>query len=367
MKITEMELYRVKFPLFTPFTTALHSVDVKECIIVKLTSDEGLTGWGEAAPEIEITGDDADVAFGLLDGTLCDMVVGWKLTASEDFNGILLEMEPFIAESSCAVAAVDIALHDLWARVNKIPLYEHFGGTHRPLPTSLSIGIMDEEQLFQTIRELIGSGAKCIKLKIGDDAASDLGLIKKFRETFGYDIKLRLDANQGYNYSEAIDLFKKMEPFNIEFIEQPVPADDLSDLKLLHNESPIPVMADEAVRSYDSLVELAEQNACGRVNLKLMKSGGIFQVNKCIQFCSDNNIQCMIGCMIESPIGIAAGVHLALQGKAVKWTDLDGHLFLEGIGSVFTGLKTEKGENILTEEHGLGVDVNEGALSQYSF
>ena len=362
MKITKMDLYPVSIPLLTPFTTAIHSVDVKKCVLVRLESEDGCVGWGEAAPEVEITRDDCGTAFNLLDTRLRETVIGMDLDTRNDLEALLLGMEPQIEKSSTAVAALDIALHDLWTRSENIPLCEYFGGAVGAVPTSISIGIMEERRLFQTIQRIIDSGAAVIKLKIGDDSDADLKTISRFRDSFGYDITLRLDANQGYSVQQALQLFNKIEQFNIEFIEQPVPAGNLLDLKKVCSESPIPVMADEAVSSESDLQKLVGEKICNKVNLKLMKAGGLYQVNKMIDLCYSNKIECMIGCMIETPIGISAGVHLAAQDKSVKWTDLDGHLFFENIERVFPGLSTRKGKNLLKNRPGLGVDVHSDRL-----
>jgi o-succinylbenzoate synthase len=357
-----MDLYPVKIPLITPFITSLHSVDVKNCIIVRLTTDEGIVGWGEAAPEIEITGDDHKIAYETLDRSIRDIIVDKTIDNIGDFHDILNSLSKLISTSSTSVAAVDIALHDLWAKINKIPLYQFFNGSHGPLATSISIGIMEIDRLINTIGKLIESEVSIIKLKIGSGIEKDYTTIKKVRETFGYDFILRLDANQGYTYKDALILFNQLEEFKIEFIEQPVKYDNLTDLKLLHEECPIPIMADESISSFDDLMNVAKNNICNRVNIKLMKSGGLHPADRLIQFCNDQNIDCMIGCMIETPIGIAAGVHLGLQNKSVKWTDLDGHLFFGNIDHIFSGLRTEKGFNTVSKNYGLGLNVDETAL-----
>jgi o-succinylbenzoate synthase len=267
--------------------------------------------------------------------------------------------------SSTGVAAVDIALHDLFGKKNKTPLYEYFKGIHSPLRTSISIGLTDIESLLKTIQKIVDSGGSVIKLKIGLGIEEDIGMIERVRDVFLDKITLRLDANQAYSPEEAKVLFDKLEKYDIEFIEQPVSAKDLAGLKLIHDRCEIPVMADEAVASFSDLKKIVDQDVCDRVNIKLMKSGGLHQSRKLIEYCGKNNIDCMIGCMIESPIGIAAGVHLGLGSDAVKWTDLDGHLFLKSIDDVFSGLETEGDYNNVTEGSGLGIEVNEIYLRRF--
>jgi o-succinylbenzoate synthase len=365
MKIASMELFPVALPLSVPFTTALHNIEVKNSILVRLETDDGLHGWGEAAPELEITGDDSEGAFALLDKKLRKHILKSEFETEDEFTEMLVGFDEYISESSSAVAAVDIALHDLWAKQNKIPLFEYFKASHKPVPTSLSIGMMGETELFDTIRSYVDRGVRTIKLKIGSDIDSDLQLIAKFREAFGFEITLRLDANQGYSYAEALNLFKELEQFDIEFIEQPLPASDLTGLKSLNEVSPIPIMADEAVHSLADLEQIAELGIVSSVNIKLMKSGGLYRTEKMLKFCSENRIECMVGCMIETPIGIAAGVHLSMQDKYVKWTDLDGHLFLNETEGIFSGLETINDSNTVSQKPGLGVDIKSKLLKKF--
>jgi o-succinylbenzoate synthase len=362
MQIASMSLLPVQFPLYVPFTTALHSVEVKNCILVRLESDTGIVGWGEAAPEQEITGDDHFTAYHVLRDILNDVVAGARLEDEDDLNELLLELARYIEQSSTAVAAVDIALHDLWSREEGVPLYSRFGVTVKPLKTSISIGIMETDALLTKIGAIVDSGADSIKLKIGSGVDDDVELVSTVRARFGDTITLRLDANQAYTPDSAITLLKRLEKFDIEFVEQPVPASDLPGLKRVNDEAAIPVMADEAVRYYDDLVKIVEGDICNRVNLKLMKSGGLHQLNRFIQYCKTNNIDAMIGCMVETPIGISAGVNLALQGGVVRWTDLDGHLFLKDIERVFSGFSTDGAMNNISGDPGLGLVVDGTAL-----
>jgi len=365
MKIIKMDLFPVSFPLAIPFTTALHSVNVKRCLLVRLESDEGFSGWGEAAPEVEITGDDAETAYMTADEDLRSIIVGRDMKGDDEFREVLTLLEHFVNKSSTAVAAVDIALHDLWCRGSGMPVYRYYGGINKPLKTSISIGILETRILLDRIDSILESGGNRIKLKIGKSKKGDYELLAAVRARFGDKITLSLDANQGYSVDDALELFNKIHKFDIEYIEQPVPAADLAGLKRLYRESPIPVMADEAVCTLDNLISIIENDVCDRVNLKLMKSGGLFQVNRFIHLCSENNIKCQLGCMIETPIGIAAGVHLGMQNKSVLWTDLDGHLFLENIVNCITGLDTVGDLNALSNDNGLGLDVDMELLSGF--
>jgi L-alanine-DL-glutamate epimerase-like enolase superfamily enzyme len=223
---------------------------------------------------------------------------------------------------------------------------------------------MEPERVLDRISAIIGTGGRTIKLKIGMSPGKDLLLIRSVRERFGDSITISLDANQGFSAGEALGLFEKLAEYDIQFIEQPVPADDLDGLKMLHESSPVPVMADESVCSLTDLEGIVDGGICDRVNLKLMKSGGLYQLKRMIEYCSVNDIGCQIGCMIETPVGISAGVHLGLSSAAVKWTDLDGHMFLGDIENIFKGLKTAGDINVVSCGSGLGLDINEEVIKR---
>jgi o-succinylbenzoate synthase len=365
MKIAKLDVYPVKIPLFAPFTTALHSVEEKICVIVRLEDELGNVGWGEAAPEQEITHDDYKDALELIEFALRKEIIGAAASDHKEFHQLLDSLSAHIVASSTGVAAVDIALHDLYCKNKKMPLYEYFNGSNMPLRTSISIGITDMDNLLKTIQRIVDSNGRIIKLKIGLGIEEDIKMIKRVRDTFGDRITLRLDANQAYSPDDAKKLFCELEQFDIEFIEQPVQADDLEGLKYIHDECKIPVMADEAVSSFDDLVKIVVSDICDRVNIKLMKSGGLHSSSKMMGYCGKNKIDCMIGCMIETPIGISAGVHLGLSGGAVKWTDLDGHLFLSGTEGILSGLATNGDYNNVSDASGLGIDVNEDLLRNF--
>ena len=365
MRIRKFDLLPAAFPLTVPFTTALHSVEVKHCVMLRLESDEGLVGWGEAAPEVQITGDDHTDAYRILNDEIRDLILNQRIGDEDGLKVCLEELSEYIGKSATAVAAADIALHDLWTRYTEVLLCEYFGGNPEPIGTSISIGMMEPAQLMARIQAVIDTGARTIKLKIGRGVKKDLELIDTVRDRFGDGITIRLDANQAYGKNDALALLEGLYRYGIEFVEQPVPARDLDGLRAVCKNSPVPVMADETAGSFFDVERIVNEDVCSMVNLKLMKSGGLYQVDRTLRLCIDSGISCMIGCMIETPVGISAGVGLAQQGDPVRWTDLDGHLFLGEIDDTFSGLHTEGDRNIIKGDRGLGIKVAHAGLKRF--
>ncbi|MCK4313221.1 dipeptide epimerase, partial [Candidatus Bathyarchaeota archaeon] len=193
----------------------------------------------------------------------------------------------------------------------------------------------------------------------------DVERIKSIRKAVGNEIEIRLDANQGWTPKQAINVLNKTERFNIQFAEQPVPAKDLKDLAKVRKHSPIPIMADESVHSPEDALRLIKAEAADLINIKLMKSGGILKGKKIASIAEAAGIPCMVGCMGESGIGIAAAAHLAAAIKNIQYADLDSDLLLKDKLAEKGGTKVRNSMRILSKKHGLGIeDLNQRILGK---
>ena len=202
----------------------------------------------------------------------------------------------------------------------------------------------------------IKKGFKALKVKVGTDPIEDVERIKSIRKAVDNEIEIRLDANQGWTPKQAINVLNKTERFNIQFAEQPVPAKDLKDLAKVRKHSPIPIMADESVHSPEDALRLIEAEAVDLINIKLMKSGGILKGKKIASIAEAAGIPCMVGCMGESGIGIAAAAHLAAAVKNIQYADLDSDLLLKDKLAEKGGTKVKNSMHILPKKHGLGIE-----------
>jgi L-alanine-DL-glutamate epimerase-like enolase superfamily enzyme len=171
----------------------------------------------------------------------------------------------------------------------------------------------------------------------------------------GEEIEIRIDANQGWTPEQAVKVLDKIEEFDIQFAEQPVSAEDLEGLRYVRETSNIPVMADESVHSPEDVLRLVEAKAVDLVNIKLMKSGGILKGRKIAAVAEAAGIPCMIGCMGESGLGIAAGAHLAAAVKNVQYTDLDSDLLLRDKLVQKGGVTIEDSKRTFPNRDGLGI------------
>ncbi|WP_326911133.1 dipeptide epimerase [Sedimentibacter sp. MB31-C6] len=353
MKITDIRIGEISVPLKTPFKTALRTVSSVEDIIVEIHTDTGHVGYGEAPPTGVITGDTKGSIVGALKEHIIKNIAGMDV---ENFEDIMLKLNSCVVKNSSAKAAVDIALYDLYGQLYNAPLYKLLGGHRKEIITDITISVNDPEEMAKDSIDAISRGFETLKIKVGKDSAKDIERMKAIRKAVGYDIKLRIDANQGWKPKEAVKVLRKMEDegLDIEFVEQPVIAHDIEGLKFVTDNISIPVLADESVFSPEDALTILQTRAADFVNIKLMKTGGLHNALKICSVAEIYGVECMIGCMLEAKVSVNAAVHLAAAKSIITKIDLDGPVLcsedpVEG-GVVFNEYKIT-----LNDQPGLGV------------
>jgi len=333
MKLTSAPL---TLNLKTTFRVAHGASDQRHNVLAKL-EHHGLTGYGEAAA-VPYYGDTQQSLMAYLE-TLPPL--GENPYALED----LLKALPPGAHA--AQAAVDIALHDLWGKLLGQPLYKLFGLTPGPLPqTSFTISIDTPEVMARSARE---SGYPIIKVKLGpDDPESALAAIRSATNA-----RLRVDANAGWTPQQALDLIPRLEQYDLEFIEQPLPVGEVEAYRWLHQELrqkgvKLGIYADESVKTSLDVAQYA--GAIDGVVVKLMKTGGLREALRAIHTARAHGMQVMLSCMVESSVGVTAAAHLA---PLCDFLDLDGPLLVAN--DPFVGLRYDGANLTLPDGPGLGV------------
>lgn len=353
MKITDIRIGEISVPLKTPFKTALRTVNSVEDIIVEIHTDTGHVGYGEAPPTGVITGDTKGSIIGALKEHIIKNIMGMDI---ENFEDIMLKLDKSVIKNSSAKAAVDIALYDLYGQLYNAPLYKLLGGHRKEIITDITISVNDPEEMARDSIDAINRGFETLKIKVGKDAARDIERMKAIRKAVGYDVKLRIDANQGWKPKEAVKALRKMEDegLDIEFVEQPVVAHDIEGMKYVTDNVSIPVLADESVFSPEDALTILQSRAADFVNIKLMKTGGLHNALKICSVAEIYGVECMIGCMLEAKVSVNAAVHLAAAKSIITKIDLDGPVLcsedpVEG-GAVFNEYKIT-----LNDDPGLGI------------
>lgn len=325
MKIKDIQVGLISIPLKKPFKTALRTVDSIMDIVVKITTDTGHVGYGEAAPTAVITGDTLGSIRAAIEGYIRPQLLGMEIENLEEISN---RIDKALIGNNSAKAAVDIAIYDLFGQYLNAPLYKVLGGYRNEIISDLTISVNSPEEMAKDSMEAVNLGYKTLKIKVGIGAEIDLKRIEAIRDAVGYDVDLRLDANQGWKPKEAVRLIRTMEDkgYNIELIEQPVYAKDIEGLKYVTDNVHTPILADEAVFSPRDAMEIIQNRAADLVNIKLMKTGGIHNALRIISVAEMYQVECMIGCMLESKLSVSAAVHLAAAKSIITKIDLDGPL-----------------------------------------
>ena len=353
MKIIDIEIDHISVPLKRPFKTALRTVNSVEDIIVKITTDSNNVGFGEAPPTGVITGDTKGAILGAIENHIKKAIIGMDIAYFEE---IMLKLNKCIVKNTSAKAAIDMALYDLYGQLYKAPLYKLLGGYRDELITDITISVNAPEEMAKDSLDAIRLGYKTLKIKVGKDSAMDIKRLKAVRNIVGPNINIRIDANQGWKPKEAVNVLRKMEDagLQIEFVEQPVLAHDIDGLKFVTDNVYIPVLADESVFSPMDALNILQRRAADFVNIKLMKTGGIYNALKICSLAEIYGVECMIGCMLEAKVSVTAAVHLACAKSIITKIDLDGPVLCSedpvNGGAIFNESKI-----ILTDTPGLGI------------
>lgn len=358
MIIQKIELGELIVPLRTPFKTSLRTVGAVHDVVVRITTSTGHVGYGEAPPTAVITGETRSSIRGAIEEYIAPKLLGRDILAMEENQALL---HGALLGNTSAKAAVDMALYDLWAQELGLPLYRALGGHRSELETDLTISVNSVDEMVQDSLEAVRRGFKVLKIKIGKDGELDLQRIEAIRKAVGDQITLRLDANQGWSVKEALTIIHKIEKrnLNIELIEQPIHYSNLKGMIEVTKFSPIPIMADESVFSPLHALEVIERGAADIINIKLMKSGGIYQALQILSVAQIHDVPCMIGCMLESKISVSAAAHLAAAKSAIVYVDLDGPgLCLKD--PISGGPRFNEEKITLNEAPGLGITGVEG-------
>jgi len=330
-------LHAFELPLRHPFTISRGTVSVQPTLIVELQQD-GLSGYGEAT-----TNDYYQVTFGSMQLSLeavREKIESHTLTDPAEFWDALagdLRHDPF------AQCALDQAAHDLWGKQRGQPVYRLWGLSLAQVPVSnFTIGIDSIDRMLAKLRET--PDWPVYKIKLG--TPHDLDIIRALREET--DAPFRVDANCGWQVEEAIENAAALQELGVEFIEQPLPADDWEGMQEVYRRSALPLVADESCVLEKDVPRC--QGYFHGVNVKLVKCGGLTPARRMIDQAKGLGLKTMVGCMTESTVGISAIAQLL---PLLDYVDMDGAALLEK--DIADGVRVERGEAIFPAENGNGV------------
>ena len=359
MKITDITLGMLRVPLRTPFKTALRTVELVEDIVVMIHTDDGRIGYGEAPATAVITGDTHGSIVAAIRHYIGPRLIGEDIS---DLNRITGLIQSSLESNSSAKAAVEIAVHDLFGQFHGAPLYKLLGGGVPVITTDITISVDDIDKMVADSINAVERGFKSLKIKVGKDIGVDVERIKAIHSAVGSRALLRLDANQGWTAKQAVFAIQTLENAGVELelVEQPVKAHDLEGMRYVTERVRTPIMADESVFGPMEAIELIRMRAADIINIKLMKTGGISNAIRIADIASMHGVQCMIGCMLETSISVAAAVHVAVaKSAAITRIDLDGPSLCQ-FDPVDGGVIFNESQITVTDAPGLGIRAIRG-------
>jgi len=325
MKIVHASWWQRTLALTRPYTIAYRSISDVELFFVRLQDADGKVGLGSASPAQAVTGE-TPAACGQ---ALAQGVVLLEQADIRHLGRLTRILSRELATAPAAQAALDMALHDLFARRLGIPLTDFLGRCHDDLPTSITIGIKPAAETLAEAGEYLRRGFTHLKVKLGHDFEEDQDRLIRLRQKVGRSIRIRVDANQGYSLAQTKRFGATLKDLDIEFVEQPLPVDQLEEMRGLPESLRQVLAADESLHTErDGVSLLQDPVAAGIWVIKLMKCSGITTAMALGRMARAGGVKLMWGCMDESVLSITAALHVAYASPATRYLDLDGSLDL---------------------------------------
>jgi o-succinylbenzoate synthase len=354
MKITDIRFGMLRVPLKTPFKTALRTVEAVEDIVVMINTDTGHVGYGEAPATAVITGDTHGSIVEAIRNYISPRLIGADVA---NLNHITQLIQGAMEKNTSAKAAVEIAVYDLFGQLYNAPLYRLLGGGDPVITTDITISVDTIDKMVADSISAVERGFDSLKIKVGKDIGVDIDRVKAIYAAVEGRALLRLDANQGWTAKQAVYALHLLEDAGVllELVEQPVKAQDLDGMKYVTERVHTPIMADESVFGPTEVVDLIRMRAADIINIKLMKTAGLSNAIRIADICAMYQVECMIGCMLETSISVAAAVHLAVaKSNVITKVDLDGPS-LCAFNPVDGGVIFRESEITVTDAPGLGI------------
>lgn len=360
MKITRIEAIPVRVPRPRPFKSSLGTQQASENAVVRVYTDSGLIGLGEASSIWDRRGRGESET---INGLLADALVGFDPT---HISSIRAHMDALLHRAYPAKAGVEMALYDIVGKMLDTPVYNLLGGLVRErvlLSHSLSMG--DAEDIAEQATRLAEAGYQTLKCKVGRDLQSDLQILDAIRTQVD-SITLRVDANMGWpSAKEAVRQINELAMFDIEMVEQPLHYSDMEGLSFVRANVEVPIMADESVWTPSDAMACIRANAVDVFNVYVSEAGGIGPAAQIFAIAEAARLPCIIGSMPELGIGTAAQAHLAFAMRNIGYaSDVNGFVY-HSDDIINETLRIEQGYLYPPSGPGLGVSLDEEKLQHY--
>lgn len=356
MIIKEIDISKYNVKLSEPFAYFTAKLNYLPYVLIIVKSDDGLVGYGEAALAWDVTGETQEGAKAIFK-YIKPLLSGSRVSELEDIEKIMATINLYINNNSALKSGIEMALLDILGKNKRLPVYRLFSTkkcSEVIAQKVLSYGEEGQNKIIEKLKEAKKLGVKIIKIKVGQDNEKNYNLIKTIHD-FDAKIKLALDVNQGWkNAKTAIPIIKKLDKFNIVFIEQPTKWDDIDELSKIRKAVNVKIMADESCHNLSDLKTLHQGKCIDFINIKIAKSGGFLEATKMIDFCKKNQIKFILGDMLYSSLGTAANLHLANLGDFESYDLTDPKRIID---DKFEGIVSDSCRFKIPQNIGLGVEL----------
>ncbi len=363
MLIRQVEAIPIEVPVLRPLKMAVATVTVRTCIVVRVHTDDDITGIGESVVTRYFTGESLASAYDLITNAFADVLVG---RSASDIEEIATLMRRISVYNPGARAAVEMALHDIVAQAAGQPLYEYYGGKQRPsVPTVWHTSGDSPEAMAEEAAGAVADGFPFVKLKVGGDVDRNLESTYAVRAAIGDDVTLMPDANQGWNVQDALRYLEGVADARPGFVEQPVHRDDIVGMSELVKRSPVLVAGDESIFNAEDLRNYIAFNAVGAVVTKLMKSAGPIGMRKVIELADQADLGVHFAGMAgQTSISAAHAAHQAMATPRLRFgAGISPHYLADDIcAERFLPID---GHLHPSNAPGVGVVIDEGKLAHF--
>ena len=368
MIINGMELFHISIPFAEPYKLAktYGTLHTAHAVIVKLSTDDGLVGLGEADPMIPFTDESPASVMAVISGVIAPYIIGKN---PEDLARLESNLDRMVHGNTTARGAINMALYDILGKATNVPVYQLLGGLcHKRLPLLLGISSGNQDESIAAIETLADKGLQTVMMKSGEMPIADE--IKRFngvREHFGDSFKIIVDANQGWTLFETLKFIEGIKEHRLDLLEQPIERGDLKGLKRIRERLTCPLSADESLVDVADAARLIREDVVDVLSIKVSKNGGLSRSKMIAQMAAGFGLKCLMNSMLEFGITQAASLHL---GCTLSNLMDCGHAY----GSVLrmsddiTDFDRNISQGVVTVPvgPGLGINLNEDKLQKYT-
>jgi L-Ala-D/L-Glu epimerase len=365
LKISKIDVIPVSMPMRV-FTDAYSGYDKGEFALVRIETDDGIVGYGEAPSSVIVGfyGETLETVTLSLRNILAPKLIGEDPLNIRRLTSI---MDAAQGNSFIAKTGVDIALHDLIGKILKIPVCTVLGGKQRDKIKACSeIGIVKSDQMASEAMRLVEMGFKSIKIKAGSDAEDEMKGVEKVRDAVGPDIELRVDPNAGWSRESTLKATKTLLKCNVRYLEQPLPGWDLEGLSWIRKSTGMQIMVDESVWTPQDVVRVSQAQAADIVNIKITKTCGLKKATEVYYAAAAHGLPCVIGTELESCMGLPAKLHIAASLEKLQFACEFTEIAFQKIALNSSVKLDSEGCIQVPTGHGLGIDPDMKMIEQYA-